>query len=492
MKKNILYLLLILMVAFQACQDDPAFPDPNFEIQDQRVTVRRDTADFYTISMNMNVPNGVQSIELLDATDYTAIAEITDYKGKTKFDFAYDFDLTDFESDTVINLMVRVLDNDSRAVNQGLRLDVRGFSKPEIKLIGGTTVALAAPAYVLRGIISTGLNPLSTVTVSFDGKEKYFYEVPTDTVIYEMVIDEIISVGALANGVNYTINVTITDESGQSETIPITIFKSTGLKRPLHVDYVTYNGYNRRIYFEYNADDLLSKFVFDFSNGTGSWSCTFSYNDAKMVETIEYIRLDGDGSYLGSYGYRSHYYYKTGTNELEYIGEVSFDFDEAGNEIADPETVEVDQVEYNADGNITAFNTSTKISNVTYADPFGLGEGVFAEYWQASSYMTRDDRRQHFTSFDPVYMPSYSSGMPPIFVSYATLLPIFNDLVWPKYMMTGTVNTDPSNNGAILHMPSYSYETDEAGNITLITKVYHEGYYYNYSGDTETYSFVYE
>ena len=63
MQKNIIYILFAVVFAgmiFQSCQDDPRFPDPGFEIEDQRIEIRRDTADFYDIKMKMKVPNGVQ------------------------------------------------------------------------------------------------------------------------------------------------------------------------------------------------------------------------------------------------------------------------------------------------------------------------------------------------------------------------------------------------------------------------------------------------
>ena len=124
---------LLGLAMFQACQSDPVFPDPGFEIGDQRVEVRRDTADYYDISFKMNVPNGVDHIDLLDATDYTLLDEIDEFNGKTNFDFNYRVDLTEFEKDTVLNYIIKVVDKDARSTNRGIRIDVKGFSFPEIR-----------------------------------------------------------------------------------------------------------------------------------------------------------------------------------------------------------------------------------------------------------------------------------------------------------------------------------------------------------------------
>lgn len=76
MKKTITYTIILglsFLLLLQSCQEDPSFPDPGFEIGDQRVEVRRDTADYYDIKMKMDVPNQVKEILLLDALDYSLL-----------------------------------------------------------------------------------------------------------------------------------------------------------------------------------------------------------------------------------------------------------------------------------------------------------------------------------------------------------------------------------------------------------------------------------
>lgn len=186
MTKNFKYIFfvgILGMIFFQACQNDPVFPDPGFEIGDQRVEVRRDTADFYNINIDMNVPNGVELIELLNAVDFNVEDEIHDYDGKRKFNFNYSIDLRSFEEDTVLNYIIKVTDKDKRSFNQGIRIQVRRKSFPEILLVGGTDLAVAAPAYVVKGIVSTGLNAIQSVQILYEGNEQFYYEPPVDTAI---------------------------------------------------------------------------------------------------------------------------------------------------------------------------------------------------------------------------------------------------------------------------------------------------------------------
>ncbi len=61
MKMKFIYLLAFLCLGtlgIYSCQNDPEFPDPGFELEDQDVEVRRDTADYYNVRMKMEVPNG--------------------------------------------------------------------------------------------------------------------------------------------------------------------------------------------------------------------------------------------------------------------------------------------------------------------------------------------------------------------------------------------------------------------------------------------------
>lgn len=493
MKINYIYKVLFVVlswVVFQACEKDPVFPDPGFELEDQRVEVRRDTADFYDVNLKMNVPNGVESIDILNATDYTVLESLKDYNGEKKFDFNYRIDLRPFENDTVLNYIIKVVDQDSRSFNRGLRLGVKGFSFPEIKLIGGANIAVAAPAYNVKGLISTGLNTISSVKVLFEGEEQYSYEDTSNDMLQEMPLNTRVFLGDLQEGVDYFIDIVIVDDKGQESTSTISVRKSEFIKIPRKINYSNYRGTLVYITPTYDEEGMLIAFDYEFSSNGTNYRSEFNYNENDMVDTIDYKSVASDGSY--SRGIKIYINYVEGTKEIFSIEEQDFDYDEMGNVVAEGEVEVVsDEFVYNENGEVVSFFTSSKVENIYYSDPFDLGESLFGEYWQSDNYMSSNaERRQHRTSYDPVLMPTYTESIPPFLTYSSTLMEVFNDLLWNKYIMTKTVPTSPSYNSDYLREPAYTYETDDEGNIISIIKTYTSGGF-RYEGTTETYTFFY-
>ncbi|WP_143953977.1 hypothetical protein [Robertkochia solimangrovi] len=492
MKNNILYQMVVLvigLVTFQACQNDPAFPDPNFEITDQRVEVRRDTADSYTISMEMDVPNKVQNISILDGMDYSVIENITSYNRETKFQFNYQVDLTPFEKDTVLNYIVKVLDQDERSFNQGIRIDVKGFSYPEIKLVGGTSIAPVAPAYVVKGLVTTGLNTIKTVKVSFDGEEQYAYipEAEADT-LHQMSLKQLVFLGELQEGINYDLDIFIEDDKGQSSLTTINVSKGSEIKKPTRINYLNASDALIKIDLEYDAEEKIIGFDYIWENGQ-NYRNEFSYNDLNMVDTLKYSNYNSSGL-LSSISYL-YFNYLPGTTQLESIESKYYDYDDDGNVTEDDLEVEAYNFEYDTDGNVLSFYTNSKVSNIYYSDPFNLGESIYGEYFQSTSYFgSNTQRRQHREDYDPVLIPTFMEGLPPFAVPTSSMLDVYSELFWNKYMMTRTVPSDPSYSSTYLREPAFSYETDDTGNITVINRINTSGGY-NYEGKTSTYNFFY-
>lgn len=492
MKNNLILTILALftgMLMFQSCQQEPTFPDPGFEIGDQRVEVRRDTADFYDITMKMDVPNRVKTIELINASDYQLVEEIVGYSGQTKFDMIYQVDLTPFEKDTVLNYIIKVIDQDQRSFNQGIRLDVKGFSFPEIELVGGKNISVAAPAYIVKGLVSTGLNPLKSVKILFDDQEQYsFSAAESDTVLYELSIKEVVFLGELLDGVDYSIDIVIEDEVGQISTTTLTVRKSSEIKRPYRIHYNNRLGNLNKIPIEYNENGQITSFDYVFPNGSYN-HVEFTYNDQNMVDTMSYKNIDTQGEFDSE----SFLYFKylEGTQLLEEIQSQDFDYDQ-GNVSEGELKIEASDFVYDEEGKLLSYYTESQVENVYFSDPFGLGENVFGEYWQISSYMGSNTlRRQHKTEYDPVLMPVFMEGLPPYFMDKSIVLNLQDDLFSNKYVMTRTVPSDPNYASTYLREPSYSYETDTDGNITKITKIFTSGGYI-YEGKIETYYFFYE
>lgn len=491
--KNVLYTVLMGvfgLLLFQACQDDPAFPDPGFEISDQRVEVRRDTADYYNVHMRMTVPNKVKEILVLDGLDYSLVETITDYNGKTNFDFDYVVDLTDITVETVLNYIIKVTDEDGRSFNRGIRIHVQPFSFPEIDLVGGSNVAVAAPAYNVRGTVSTGLNTISSIKVIYNGKEFYSFTAGVNDEIYEMDLKALVYLTDLEIGDENQIEIIIKDNTGQESTTIVTVRKTDTVKKPYRVNIINNSG---TIFYLTPTYDAEGKIVtLDYHTPSKStWNYyEFKYNELNMVDTIIQYPYESDGSLYKGYKYFTYINYVEGTTQLSTIEYQENTYDEVGNLVS---VGDIDEERFNfvydVDGNVDAFDYSRyTAAGVYYDDPFDLGESIFVQYWQAESYMRYADRIQIFAEFDPVLMPTYMEGLPP-FCNHISIRDILNDIFWNKYMPLYTESaSNPSSPYQYLNLPKYTYETDVEGNITEIVKVF-TGYL---EGNKTTYLFFYD
>ncbi len=485
-------LVLVSLLLFTACQDDPTFPDPGFELEDQEVEVRRDTADYYNVSMQMDVPNGVDYIEVLNATNYELIETVEDYSGKTKFVFNYDIDLRSFEKDTVLYYLFKVTDKDSRSTNRGFTLSVKRFSFPEIRLVGGTTLNVVVPVYEIQGIVSTGLNELESVQVLFKGQEQFFYVAEEDTVIYEYILSELIGFGTLVQGEEYDLDIVIKDRKGQIGTTSVKVRKSEGLKKPVGLNIYNYLNVNSYMTFEYDEQNRMVFIDFTWENGSTS-DFYFSYNEQGVIDTVRKVRRY-ESDYYNEYGYSHNsmvYKYKEGTTQLEEILRYDVFYHDNGTiEITEDNKVESYGFEYDERGVLTSFVGKNEIIYLDYADPFGTGESVFYDYWQNYRYYEiKEENRQHRTGFQPIYMPTYIEGFPPFFTLGSVEMRVFCIVFYNKYLFTGTQSSSSEYSGSYLYEPNFTYETDTEGNVLNLT----ESYLYNgWQHRTNVYTFDYE
>lgn len=496
MKKNLLYTFLLGafgLLMFQACEEDPVFPDPGFEITEQRVEVRRDTADYYNINMAMKVPNKVNQIVLLDGLDYNELETITEYNGQTNFDFTYVVDLTSILEDTVLNYIIKVVDEDGRSFNRGIRISVKRFSFPEIKLVGGNNIAVAAPAYSLKGTVSTGLNNIQSISVVFGGVEYYNFQASPGEELKELDINALVFLGNLDPNQSYPIEISISDDAGQESTTIVNVRKSSIISKPSKILYTNTSGTQTEITPTYDDNGNMITFAIHFANTTGAtYHAAFEHNELGMVSKYTYTSFDSEGGFDRRTVFTFNYI--VGTKQLIDVDSQIFQYDEAGN-ITSESDITKEASEFVYEGNTTkvlSFRRSSTCSDIYYSDPFGLGEDIYGEYFQVNSYMGSNTvRRQHRVDYDPVLVPTYMEGLPPFTdVVNSVMFTVFQDILFNKYMMTKTVNTDPSYNGSYLTKPSYTYETDEQGRITLITAINTEGTFQTL-GKTRSYAFLY-
>lgn len=492
MKTNIYFILLLCMFSIftlQSCQQDPAFPDPGFDIGDQRVTVRKDTTDHYDIAAKMNVPNGVKNIQLIDGVSYKLLNDIHDYDGQKSFNFKYRVDLASFEKDTVLNYVIKVIDKDNRSFNRGIRIDVKSKSHPQIELVGGTNLAVTAPAYIFKGLVTTGLNTIQSIRIVFEGVEKYSYVAPSDVKESEKIIKQLVFFGNMLPDTTYYLRIIITDDKGQESTTVVSVKKALAQKKPVRINFLSTSGSIYRMAFTYNANQQVSQMDYKFPNGIIN-RYKFHYNANEMVDTLSSVNYDATGVLTDVR--KIYFNYVKGSKNLSSIQNQSFTYTNDQISAFTAVSTESNNYVYTTTGRVSSFNRSGTVANVTYVDPFGLGENVFAEYWQTFSYMTISKNRQIRTEFDPIFMPSYMPGWPPFGFFNGTLGPC-NDLFWHQYIMTKTIHSSALyiNPSTYLDEPTYSYETDEDGNITKLIKTYIGGTSAQ-KGKNEIYSFFYE
>ncbi|GAA4293074.1 hypothetical protein GCM10023163_09730 [Aestuariibaculum suncheonense] len=475
-----------------SCEQDIVFPDPGFELEDRAVEVRRDTADYYDINLRMNVPNKVAQIEILDARQYESIETISEYNGQSKFDFNYRIDLRSFEKDTTLAYIIKITDQDTRTFNSGFKIRVRPFSFPTLRLVGGENIAVAAPAYFLRGIITTGLNAVSSVQIYFKGEEQYAFEAnPDDEPIREMPLKQLVFLGNLEEGQEYDLDIVIEDDKGQVSTTTVKVRKSSIIKRPRKINFVQHNGTEVEINLTYNEAGDVTKMDYLYANGQNYYH-EFSYNDLGQIDTLMY-RSGIVGSFFHREDFR-YFSYVEGTNQIATIGRQIFDYEYGELASSGGVTTDVQDVVYDGVTSkmVSYRRGSTFVDNIRYEDPFNLGEHIFAEYWQDDGYIGSAVRRQHRSEYDPVISPLFTEKFPPFIFTTDVVLAVFNDLFWTKYVPIKTVPTSTSYNGTYLHKPTYTYETDNEGNIVKLIKLYNGGSSFGgYPGSTAVYNFIY-
>ncbi|WP_163710054.1 hypothetical protein [Mangrovibacterium lignilyticum] len=472
--------LFLGVLALVACKEDYEFPDPGFEIQDQDIELRRDTIDIYRVEIEMNVPNGLNKIEVLDGHDYSLIDEVNEYGGQTKFLFEYDIDLTPFDNDTVLNYIIRAVDNDGRSINKGLKLTVKQKSTPEIQLVGGDNVALALPAYLAKALVTTGLAPMESIIIRYEGSEVKTITFPADTLVYEYKLKEQVIVGQLNENQEYKLEIEVSDKGIDYTTAggdhitrealcyvkEITVTKGSGQQKiPSLIVYNSTYSYNPlRLFIYANGDSRIDSMVVQrYSSFNGDFNdpeaaIVFSYNAMDMVDTIRF----------GRYSVKKVFTYTEGTTLLEKVEEWPID--------ATPETVQSGDIEveasnftYNDQNQAVSYfyaPSSYMVNDLRYVDPFGIGDYVGIESFRGNLKISPEAAdRDYYDSYAPVFAPAYIPGLPSTFKfeGGTTIGEMLNLLCYNPYLALELKDAD----GEI--SKEFSYNTDEDGFVNLVT-----------------------
>ncbi len=473
--------ILLAIIGLVACQDDPEFPDPGFEISDKNVVVRRDTINTYHVSFEMNVPNGTNKIQILNGIDYSLIEEKADYNGLTKFIFEYDIDLTPFEKDTTLNYIFRAVDNYERSINKGLQLTVKKKSSPEITVVGGDTVALSLPAYLAKALVITGLAPIETISIRYEGYDLETITMPSDTLVYEYKIKEQLILGMIEEGREYALEIEVNDRgfnyttaSGEkisrdpmSYTKKITVTRGGDKQQiPSLITYLNgANGTPSRILIYANGDTQVDSMTLQlWSPFNRDWrdpypAMVFKYNAQNMVDTIRFER----------YGNKRVLTYIEGTTMLDKIEEWADINATPANVLSDDIILEASNFTYNEFNQITSYfsvPSSYMVNDLRYTDPFDNGQYVGIEhFFNGPAIAGEAADRPYFDTYAPVFSPLYMSSLPScVELEGGT---IFEEAI----KILGSNPYQPlelkDSNGEITK--EYTYTTDEQGRITLIT-----------------------
>ena len=104
------YLFFWLSFLLIACQETPEFPDPKFDSTDTRIyEVRRDTADFVSLECFIDVPNGIDRIEILEGRSYEVLKVLEEYRGMKELEFNYQVDISDVVRDSSLLILLKFM-----------------------------------------------------------------------------------------------------------------------------------------------------------------------------------------------------------------------------------------------------------------------------------------------------------------------------------------------------------------------------------------------
>ncbi|MDL2320509.1 hypothetical protein LJC45_05195 [Alistipes sp. OttesenSCG-928-B03] len=486
--KNIQILAIATFVAaaFGACSSDPLFPDPGFDmLTDKEVIIYRDTAENYTVSLNVKAPGGTDFIQILDARNYEVLDELTEYRGRKDYVFNYTFDFSgvDKQRDSMLLYTVRIVTQDNRAYNSTYSIDLRKMSRPEILFTSNDIVGTTVPVVGIRALIKTGIYKISSIRILINGEERYKVpaaELQEGLKEYPLIAD----VGYnFEVGNDYPVSVEVTDERGETRSGNLTV-KGIQMKQCIGMRVVR-DGASWGYYtINYDENGRITKIVFertDRSQYDSDYTLHFTYGDNDIVTQAAYEYHD------------SPY--------LPYILQLDFTYDGDGNAnkmthrvylrdggdlAATYETLQ--NFKFRTDGTIKSFDIGlTTVEEIQYADGFFEGEKIFAEKWMGQLNSIDLSRRRMKTGFVPILNPVHIKGMPPIWCPRWIDVEV-PDLFWHKYVYTGDKrgynNTEPDSNyimqcfyttGPDGQLASFRRRTENYDNYMSYT------YYYEYA-----------
>lgn len=457
---GILFPLVILLAG--ACQDDPRFPDPGFDLMTgKNINIRRDTADSYKISLQVKAPAGIDVIQIIDGRTYEVLEELPEYKGKKEFEFQHtiSFEGIPKTQDSVLMRMVRIVTLDTRAYNSSFKINIKKLSVPEVLLPHNNILGVASPIVGIRALITTGIHAITGIKVSVEGEEKYVVPATEFQGLSEYKLTTNIQY-PFVSGQEYLMQIEVADSKGQMHREDITV-KGIEMKKPKSIQYEQ-NGKPIGLYtFVYDEQNRIQQANYDdYLNAAASTKTTFLYQEDGQVTRV-------------------NYFYGTWNNEIY----LKFDYDNEGKLTTSTlgwHTPGTDESEgmvfppaqnfiYRPDGTVKQFDAGINtFDEIQYIDGFMPDEKICVESWPGLlSSMTQGSRRIK-ADFVPILFPTYIEGLP-VFCK-PQFMAEFNDVFCYKYVYTllqpGYGNTAPETT----FWPSYTYTTNEEGMLETFVR----------------------
>lgn len=467
---NKIFAILVFWIGMLClgCDDDPQFPDPGFDmLTDKQLTIRRDTAESYTIHLKVNAPAGIQTIQLLNGRTYDVLEDMTEYRGKTLFDFNHEIPFTEIDKnrDSVLIYTVRIVTEDRRSYNSSFKINLLKLSVPEIALEGGNIIGTTAPLVVARGKVTTGINTIRSIRIFIDEQQQIELSGTELEGVSDYDLEQVIPY-TFETGKDYRLRIEITDSKNQIHNEPITV-KGIALKKPHritrlknNVPYMTYD-------LTYDEQERMKTIYFDYVDWPGEMAvdAEFTYDNEGRVTRVDY-------EYMGYYRFYLEYSYDA-SGQLEKVVDARYD----GPELV-TEREKLQNFIYRPDGTISAFDVNvTTVNELQYADGFLPGEKIFTEKWSTRPGSMSLGNRRVKDGFSPVLMPTYIEGLPP--VTFLTYIDMFPELFMYKYLYTKEVPGYGNTESATTTFPEYSYSCDENGQIEeFVYKQYPANTYY--------------
>lgn len=363
-----------------ACSSDPQFPDPGYDMSsDRAVTIRRDTADTYTLSLNVKAPAGIATIQLLNGRNYKVIEEYPEYAGKTYFtlEHTFDFAALDKTVDTTLIYNLRIVTNDSRGYNKSIRMDLIRLSVPEFSTALKEKITIFAPLAVVEGTVTTGVYGIKSVKFYLDNE--FLYEVPQTELVDEngaalksYDLNARLSY-AFDKNKEYSLKMVIEDDHNQSQAYYFTLVR-TPLSRVRKIYYSNglwtcyikpyYNDKGQLVFIDW-SDEMLDGY---FAN---RYNTTYEYDDNGYLVCIMVTKK------IGSMSRRAWSITRDEAGRIASVYAWSASYSDGYTKHSKIE--ELYDFKYNADGTIKSyFAESTTIENPPYQDGFEPGEKVWA------------------------------------------------------------------------------------------------------------------